>query len=693
MNSLSSSLRNNLAGIGEINKIYQRVNIKGDYTDLFQITKLNGTNLLTMNASTSTFTVNGNMVVTGTTEYIASTNTYFHDNMLAVAYDNTTTDTIDTGIFGVYNSGGIKYSGLFRDHTDGVFKLFSGLAVEPSTTINPAYTLAPLQLGALTATTGLFSGNLTASANILLPVSNSARSAGVISINSQPFMSGYDQPLTTSNVWLGKNCAANAANFTSAAVANVSIGNLAMGGALTSGATNVAVGQASLSALTSGSNNVGLGYAALNILSTGSLNTGVGYLSLLTYIGSNATACGAESAKTMSTGNIAAFGKYALRACTGVGNSAFGINSGQSVTSGTNNTLIGDSSGASLLTGSTNTIIGYTAGSAYTGAETNNIMINAVGTVGESNTIRLGNSTHTATTLFGTVSIPGDLSVGGAAAPAIGTITLAGLNQATMRYQIAGTTRFETGYIGSIANPVLGSVAQFYFYDNVANAVAAGVRLGIRDSDGAVGVSFNLLVGGTIQMNGSSSGNVILSAGTTPTSYTLTLPPAVATQAGSLMVSSAAGVLSNTNTNAYIDSATGNMTLAGTLAVAGGSTISSFSEVAHSTAYTGIWAASQSITMNIQKFNNWVRLQFPRAIATANTAAAISLSVNIPATYRPAAFQNFLVLVSDNGTAKEGLLTVNTDGSVSITTSVTGASFAGSGSSGMQPTCVTYSIV
>jgi hypothetical protein len=47
----------------------------------------------------------------------------------------------------MYSSGGVKYSGFFRDATDGIYKVYTGLTVEPTSTVNVSgsgYALAQL---------------------------------------------------------------------------------------------------------------------------------------------------------------------------------------------------------------------------------------------------------------------------------------------------------------------------------------------------------------------------------------------------------------------------------------------------------------------------------------------------------------------------------------------------------------------
>jgi len=75
---------------------------------------------------------------------------------------------------------------------------------------------------------------------------------------------------------------------------------------------------------------------------------------------------------------------------TGSNNTATGFNSGVLLTSADNNVIYGAASGQQLLSGDNNLLLGFGAGSDYTGAESNNILLQNVGVVGESNTMRLG---------------------------------------------------------------------------------------------------------------------------------------------------------------------------------------------------------------------------------------------------------------------------------------------------------------
>ena len=83
---------------------------------------------------TGNLTVGGNLDVEGTVTYLGTTTVNVEDNMMKLTANNTG-DVTDTGIYGKYvDSGTTKYSGYFRDATDGVTKFFTGLTVEPTGT-------------------------------------------------------------------------------------------------------------------------------------------------------------------------------------------------------------------------------------------------------------------------------------------------------------------------------------------------------------------------------------------------------------------------------------------------------------------------------------------------------------------------------------------------------------------------------
>jgi len=97
-------------------------------------------------------TVSGNLVVQGTTTTIDTTQLLVEDNLIGLASNNTG-DAVDFGFYGRYDDTGIKYAGLYRDASDGtgVFKLFDGLATEPTGTTVGGGSLAALDVGAFSA--------------------------------------------------------------------------------------------------------------------------------------------------------------------------------------------------------------------------------------------------------------------------------------------------------------------------------------------------------------------------------------------------------------------------------------------------------------------------------------------------------------------------------------------------------------
>jgi hypothetical protein len=125
-------------------------------------------------------TVTGNFTVNGTQTIIDSTTSSITDSMIELASGNTTSDTLDVGIYGNYNDGlsgegdVSEYTGLFRDASDSTWKLYDGLEVEPTTTVNTSgsgFTLADLKVGDLTATT-LTATNSITGASITYPTTD-----------------------------------------------------------------------------------------------------------------------------------------------------------------------------------------------------------------------------------------------------------------------------------------------------------------------------------------------------------------------------------------------------------------------------------------------------------------------------------------------------------------------------------------
>ena len=82
-------------------------------------------------------TISGNLTVSGTTTTVSSTTLTVTDPLLSLAKDNGSSDAIDIGFYGLYDTGGTdKYTGFFRDATNGKYRLFKDLQAEPGTTVD-----------------------------------------------------------------------------------------------------------------------------------------------------------------------------------------------------------------------------------------------------------------------------------------------------------------------------------------------------------------------------------------------------------------------------------------------------------------------------------------------------------------------------------------------------------------------------
>jgi hypothetical protein len=98
--------------------------------------------------SITDLSLSGNLTVTGTLTTLDTVNLVVQDPMIKLANGNSSTDSIDIGFYGVYGSGGTKYTGLFRDASDGIYDLFDGTTEQPTTTVDKAngfYRLATLR--------------------------------------------------------------------------------------------------------------------------------------------------------------------------------------------------------------------------------------------------------------------------------------------------------------------------------------------------------------------------------------------------------------------------------------------------------------------------------------------------------------------------------------------------------------------
>ena len=98
-----------------------------------------------------TLSVAGDFVVAGTFTTTGSDSLIISNPFLFLANANPG-DALDTGFVSSYNDGIPRFTGLFRDITDGKYKLFDNLDTSPTTTVDttdPSFEFSDLKLGIL----------------------------------------------------------------------------------------------------------------------------------------------------------------------------------------------------------------------------------------------------------------------------------------------------------------------------------------------------------------------------------------------------------------------------------------------------------------------------------------------------------------------------------------------------------------
>ena len=100
-------------------------------------------------------TISGNLFVNGNVTTINANNLSIADSMIYLA-ENNPGDTLDIGLVSAFTDAvSYQHTGLVRDATDGVWKLFANVEAEPTTTIDfTGATYANLLVGTLIATAG-----------------------------------------------------------------------------------------------------------------------------------------------------------------------------------------------------------------------------------------------------------------------------------------------------------------------------------------------------------------------------------------------------------------------------------------------------------------------------------------------------------------------------------------------------------
>jgi hypothetical protein len=195
---------------------------------------------------------------------------------------------------------------------------------------------------------------------------------------------------------------ANALRDDTTGAYNVAVGSLALAGD-TTGYQNTAIGTQTLTR-NNGNFNLAIGFRVGYMNTNGNRLTGVGGEALLdNTTGDDNTAIGSQAllSNTIGNGNTA----VGSQAATGMGgpndnNTAIGFAALDLLTHGNSNTAIGANALDAISVGGQNIAVGSFAGG-YLNSGNNNIYIGSSGDTFDNDTIRIGDSTHSATYVAG----------------------------------------------------------------------------------------------------------------------------------------------------------------------------------------------------------------------------------------------------------------------------------------------------
>ena len=264
--------------------------------------------------------VDGNLTVHGTTTTINSATVTTNDPLFNLADSNTAADALDIGFIGKYFDTGqsrVERTGLFRDASDGTYKLFTGLFNDSGTldsatnTVDitgPGFTFANLQVGTLTAEafTGGYAGfdsdfgqkttsDLTEGSNLYFTNERVDDRVNALITDGEGITTTYDDGAGTLTI------AAEDATVTNKGVASFATANF-----------TVSSGAVSSKDITFGS---GSGTAAATLGETLTIAGGTGMATTAT--GTTVTINGTNAAADGSTKGIASFNATHFSAASG----------------------------------------------------------------------------------------------------------------------------------------------------------------------------------------------------------------------------------------------------------------------------------------------------------------------------------------------------------------------------------------
>ena len=136
--------------------------------------------------NTGDLSVTGNLTVSGTLTTVNANNLTVSDSLIQVAVNNNITpDILDIGLYGNFGIDGVSgnhvHTGLFRDASDGIWKLFTNLAAAPTTTVdtsNATFTYATLKTHLQSGGSG--AGGLIANATTIAITANATLNVAIV---------------------------------------------------------------------------------------------------------------------------------------------------------------------------------------------------------------------------------------------------------------------------------------------------------------------------------------------------------------------------------------------------------------------------------------------------------------------------------------------------------------------------------
>ena len=136
------------AAFGQANVAYNTANTKFS---------ANGGTIFGSVTITTDLNVNGNVYLGGNVTTLSSNNLSVSDPLIYLGQDNPA-NINDIGLVGHFTSNKYQHTGIVRDATDGVWKLFSNVSAEPTTTIDFSSDVIydPLKVGSIITSNAVF---------------------------------------------------------------------------------------------------------------------------------------------------------------------------------------------------------------------------------------------------------------------------------------------------------------------------------------------------------------------------------------------------------------------------------------------------------------------------------------------------------------------------------------------------------